>query len=395
MKKTLIKIFAPLLVVLLAVSFFGAFSASAAGQTTSQDSALVPEPAKGSNTSPLDAGQTVVAQEKAMTIITNVMAVDLSKYTIELQINSIMDGIPLANDNRKITNLMYALTPTESNDQDSVVEVYFTIENDIVTSYFIIPVDSQVITTKQYANQYEAVRGFLEKYQEVTKIDSGNLMVILNNVDLSKNFTLIKGNTKLAVLANSFFGVEQATLRWTYTVNGADYTALEISVNACGFVISVYDTRALYTIGDTSINVSKEKAIDIALENLRNYSYDMPDGSVVKDFKVSKDNIVATLVTSPVDYALQPYWDIRMPLDEVYPGNVQGVTAFIWANTGEVISYSNMAFGGTVYPDNANPSDFELQSTAPKYTLMAVMAAIIAGVIVVSAIGVMITKRNK
>ena len=391
-QKYLTKIFAPLLVVLIATSFFGAFSALVAGQTTAaQDNTLVPIPAKGSSTQPLDASQTAAAQVKAMNFIENVMSVDLSKYTIDLQISSIMDGVPLANDNRKITDLMYALTPLEGNGDEDVIKVIFTFEKDVLTSYFTSPVTSQVITNTQYANQNAAVKGFLEKYQTYTNIDSSNLIMI-DDVDLTKNSTITNENTKLVVLANSFWGIEQATLRWTYTVNGADYTALEIGVNTNGAVISVYDTRALYTIGDTSINISKEQAIDIALENLKDYSYDMFDGVVVSDFKVSRDNIVATLVTGPVDYELRPYWDLRMMLDEVYPGGVQGITAFIGANKGEVISYSNMAFGGD-YTDNTNYTDSE--PTSPNYTLTAVMVAVIVAAIAVVTIGLMTKRKRK
>ncbi|MDR0373146.1 MAG: hypothetical protein LBI79_06275 [Nitrososphaerota archaeon] len=396
MNKYLTKFFAPLLIVLLTASLFGAFSAPVVGQTTTQDNALVPEPVTGSSTSPVDAEQTAAAQEKAMSIIKNVLSVDLSKYTIELQINSIMDGIPLdkelGNEHRKITNLMYALTPKDSTGENSVIEVYFAFENGAVTSYFIMPVASQVITTTQYANQQAAVKGFLEKYQKTTNIDSSNLIAMLDKVNLSKNSTTTTENMKLDVLANSFFGVEQATLRWTYTVNGAGYTALEISVNTKGVVISVYDTRALYKIGDTSINISKEKAIDIALENLKSYSYDMPDGSVVKDFKVSKGNIVATLVTGPVGYELRPYWDIRLILDEVYPGNVQGITAFIWANTGEVISYSNMAFGS----DSTGDTNYTgSEPNSPNYTLMAVAATAIIAAVALMTVGLMIKRKHK
>jgi hypothetical protein len=339
----------------------------------------VPTPATGSNTSPLDASQTAVAQEKAMGIMKNVLSADLSKYTIELKINSIMDGSPLANDNRKITNLMYALTPIESKDENSIIEVYFAVEKDVVTNYFITPVTSQVIATTQYANQQEAAKGFLEKDQTYTTIDSGNLIAMLDNTDLSKNSTTTQGNTKF-VVSNSLFGTtEQTTLRWTHTVNGADYTTLEIGVNTKGSVISVYDTRALYTIGDTSINISKEQAIDIALENLKDYSYDMFDGAVVSDFKMPRDNIVASLVTGPVDYELRPYWDLRMMLDEVYPGNVQGITAFIGANTGEVISYSNIALGSdlagaqtnstiTIKPDGSVEGTDQIQREGNVYT---------------------------
>jgi hypothetical protein len=114
----------------------------------------------------------------------------------------------------------------------------------------------------------------------------------------------------------------------------------------------------------------------------------------VKDFKVSRENIVATLVTASVDYELRPYWDIRMVLDEVYPGNVQGITAFIWANTGEVISYSNMAFGGTVDTDNNN-STAGSESTSPNYTLAIVIATVTVAAVAVAALVVVTKKRHK
>ena len=395
-QKYLTKIFAPLLVVLIATSFFGAFSAPVAGQTTApQNNTLVPIPAKGPSTQPLDAGQTAAAQDKAMNFIENVMSVDLSKYTIDLQISSIMDGVPLANDNRKITDLMYALTPLEGNGDEDVIEVIFTFEKDVLTSYFTMPVTSQVITNTQYANQNAAVKGFLEKYQTYTNIDSTNLITMLDDVDLTKNSTITNENTKLVVLANSFWGIEQATLRWTYTVNGADYTALEISVNTGGFVRAVYDTRALYTIGDTSVNISMEQAVDIAIENLQSYSYEMPDGSIVQNFKVNRDAAMAELGVIPVDYELRPYWDIRMYLDEVYPGNVFGITAFIWANTGEIISYSNMATGGTYNIDDINVSGTASPSSSPDNTIAIVVAAVVAVAVAALAIGLVVKKRHR
>ena len=148
----------------------------------------------------------------------------------------------------------------------------------------------------------------------------------------------------------------------------------------------------LYTIGDTSVNVSMEQAVDIAIEEfIDSYSYRMPDGSIVQDFKANRDATMAKLVVVPVDYVLRPYWDVRMYLDEVYPGNVFGLTAYIWANTGEIISCSNMAFGGD-YTDNTNYIDSE--PTSPDYTLTAVMAAVIAVAIVIMAIGLMKRKRK-
>ena len=371
MQKHLTKNFTPLLaVVLLVGSLFGAVLSPATGQTTT----------------------TTAVQDKAIDIIENVLSVDLSKYSLELKIAS-LDGMPLSNSDRKLTNLIYTLTPLENNNGNSAVAIFFMVEKDVVINYFVGLESPQAITTTQYANQYEAAKGFLEKYQTHTNIDSKNLMLMLEGVDLTKNATITKENTKLILSTNSFFG-EQTTLRWTHTVNGADYTALEISINAAGFVRAMYDTRALYTIGDTTINISKENAIDIAVENLSSYSYAMPDGSVVTDFKVSKENVEAVLATTPVDYELRPYWDIRMMLDEVYPGNVYGITAFVWASTGEVFSYSNIAIGGVVnLADSANHADSG--SSLDYAFVFVVTAAVIAAVLITMVVGVVVKKRHK
>jgi hypothetical protein len=399
MKQHLSKIFAPLLVVLFALSFL-AFSAPIVHQTVAaQDALLTPEPPKGPKPT-LDPSQTAAAQEKAIAIIQNVMMVDLSKYALELKSNSIMDGIPLSNVSRKITNLRYALTPKEGNgNEHNVIEVCFAFEKDKVTQYFITPFDAQIITTTQYTNHHDAVVGFLEKYQQNTHIDSNNLKAMLNNVDLSTNSTTIKENTKLVVATNSFWGTDQTQLIWTYTVNGADYTKLEISVNTDGFVRSVYDTRALYTIGDTSVNISMKQAVEIAIDNLQFYSYKMPDGSVVKDFKANKNATLPELLVLPVDYELRPYWSVSMYLDEVYPGGVFGIKAFIWADTGEIISYTNMATSTISTEGTYANEDHHVSGTGSPVSsgnvLVFVIVAVVAVAVAALTIGLVVKKRHR
>ncbi|MDR2202924.1 MAG: hypothetical protein LBE76_01185 [Nitrososphaerota archaeon] len=389
MKKCLIKIFTSLFVVLFVVSFFGTIQVPIVNQTvTAQENFLAPKPPTGPNTPPLDPSQTIAAQEKALNIIQNVIQTDLSKYNLELKINSIMDGLPLSDIDRKITNLMYALTPIESNDnENSVIEIAFTFEKNVLTSYFITPIDTQNISTTQHANCRDAIASFLEKYQQNTNIDSNNLITMLNNVNLSKNSTTTQKNTKFDILVSTFWGAEQTQLKWTHTINGADYTKLEISVNADNIIISVYDTRALYTIGDASVNISKEQAIDIALGNLKYYSYALFDGEVVTDFKVSRSNVVAKLVTSPVGYELRPYWDVKMMLDEVYPGNVHGIAVGIWANTGEFTAYSNMAYGGYDVDDDV--------SDAGSYDYLIVFVVVVIVVVAVVALAFGLTTKKK
>jgi hypothetical protein len=229
-----------------------------------------------------------------------------------------------------------------------------------------------------------------------TKIDSSNLIAMLNNVDITKDSTVTKENTKLTITNSYLLGRNQIVFSWVQVINGVESrigTSLEFDTD--GNFISLGDSRTLYTLGDMSVNISEKQAIDIALENLKHYSYDMYEGEVVKDFKVSRNNIVATLVTASVDYELRPYWDVRMTIDKVYPGNVHGITAFIWANTGEIISYSNMAYGGTYNVDGSvGFSDTELASSSDN-TLVIVVATIVVVIVVALAIGLVVKKKHR
>jgi hypothetical protein len=385
-QKKLSKIFVPLLVVLIASSFFGTISTLVTGQTTAtQDNTLIPTPKQESSTQPLDTSQTAAVQDKAMNFIKNVMSVDLSKYAIELENSDIMAGVPLANDNRKITTLRYALTPLEASYEKDIISISFIFEKDVLRYYYTLPL-AEVVTNMQYVDRNAALKGFLENYQIYTNIDSTNLITMLDDVDLTQNSIVTKENIRLVVLGTD--------LSWTYTVNGLDYTKLEIGVIG-GFVRSVRDTRGLYTIGDTSVNISMEQAVDIAMKNLSTYSYKMPDGSIVHNFKTNRDATMPKLVVGPFDYVLRPYWDIRIYLDEVYPGNVFSITAFIWANTGEVISYSNMATGGTSDIDDINVSGTGSTSSSPDNTSAIVVVAVVAVAVVTLAMGLVAKKSHR
>jgi len=381
MKKRLISFFVPLFVVLLVASFFG----SNIGQVISQDNFSPPTPANPTSAPSLVPDQ-IVAQDKAMDFMKNMIPVDLSKYTISIKSNSIMYGVPLANDDRIIINILYKLTSP-----DSDLEIGFAFEKGIMTSCGVYPLRGQIISNSHFDTSLNAVQDFFERYQTYIKIDSSNLIAMLDNVDITKNTTIITENIKFTT-NRSGFGGDQVSFIWREMINGVELRSM------IGFVFDMdgnfrglTDSRLLYTLGDMSVKVSKEQAIDIALENLKYYSYEMFDGVVVKDFKVSRENIVATLSTTSVDYELRPYWDIRMILDEVCPGNVHGITVFIWANTGEVISYSNMAFGGINYSDAYNPPGSE--PTPFNYVLMAVAAIVVVALVAVATI-VLITKRK-
>lgn len=369
MKKYLTKTYTLLLIALFTVSL-GALPATYAEQTTAKDQAL--------------------------TFIENALPVDLSKYTVNLTSHSTLAGVPIAgaieqNSTRVIDMVQYTLHSNQS-----TIDVICNIEKNAMVFCQVYEKEGEIINDKQHTNPRDAVASFLEGYQTYTKIDSTNLIGMLDNVDTTKNSTTTIGNTKLTVSNAVWAGEEITFFNWANTINGADYTSLQISLKKNGVIDTLLDNRAIYTIGDTSINISKEQAIDIALKNLHSYSYNMSDQYIVSDFNVTEGMITAKLATSPVNYTLRPYWDIRMPLNQTYPGNVQGITVFIWANTGEIISYSNIAFGSvdtetsnheaTLSPEVANLASLDTSL---------VIAIALAAIVLAAASLVIMKKRKK
>jgi len=332
-------------------------------------------------------------QEKAMDFMEKILPsnIDLSKYTITLKIDSTLLDVPRP-EWYNVEDVSYSLTS-----ENSELSLVVYIERGVITGCNMYLLKGQAITNKPYADLYDAATSFLEVYQSYTTIDSNNLIQMLDNVDLTKNSTIIQENTRLTINLHALGSEHYINFKWETIINGAAYTKLDVTFDDNGLLRSVIDTRKLYTIGDTSVNISMEQAIDIAIEGLKSYSYEMPDGSIVANFKVQRDNVFATLETAHFDYELRPYWDVRLYLDEVYPGNVFGISAFIWANTGEIIEYGNMATGGTYYPDNTidntNPTDNAIVST-PNSNML-IIGVTVGVIIAIIATSILVAKKKQ
>jgi len=227
------------------------------------------------------AGQTI-NQEKAMDFMEKVLSrnIDISKYTITLKIDTTLIDVPRP-EWYKVEDLSYSLSS-----ENSELTLSFSIENGVITGCGLYLLEGQAITSKPYTDLYDAVTDFLKAYQSYTTIDSNNLIQMLDNVDLTKNSTITQENTKLTIDSRVFGEDYFTNFKWENMINGVAYTKLDITFYDNGLLYSVIDTRKLYTIGDTSINVSMEQAIDIAIEGLQSYSYTVSGGSIVTDFKV-------------------------------------------------------------------------------------------------------------
>jgi hypothetical protein len=120
--------------------------------------------------------------------------------------------------------------------------------------------------------------------------------------------------------------------------------------------------------------VSSEEAVAKALKALRMFSYDVSSCSVSKFYIAQVENAISTSLCyvesgSEDGFILRPSWWVGIGFDRHYPGQVTGVTARIWADTGEVSSVSPMVFSGgsAIYePDDTTVPDIEVLSPENK-----------------------------
>lgn len=346
------------------------------------------------------------AQDKALAFIENVLPFDSTQYNITLR----NYGVPKLPDlgstqpnNAKQELLTYAL---ES--KDSTVDVICTIQDNVLSYCHVYVLKGPVIGDRPYSNVTDAATSFLQKYQSYSSIDSTEMIAMLSNVDPTKNATITSGNLKLTVthmdLTGTAFG-DSIIFRWVQTFNGCDYLSVEMGFSD-GVFSGISDRRAIYPIGDTSVNISKEQAIKIAMDAIKNYSYRMSDDWVVTGFNVTEDKTVAVLQTQTKESnVLYPIWTVTLPLNGTWPGSVTELLVQIWAGTGEVHLVHHQAYGGSDFLSDYS-SDSELTTTSPspqssntnKAPMDLGMVAVIAVAIVAIAavtITLIVKKRSK
>ena len=185
------------------------------------------------------------AENIALDFTQNVLPVDMLQYTAVLTKYT---------QRRAQEDVTLALGSNQSD-----VEVIYIIENDVITGIIFNVKRGSVIADRPYDDFGAYVKGFLEKYQIFTGIDSPEMVNMLADVDLTQNSASKTGNTTLVISNRDLAGSlgHHTSLVWSYVVNGCKYPGLSIGFD--DFVFSgLNDKRSIYEIGDTAVNVSQE-----------------------------------------------------------------------------------------------------------------------------------------
>ncbi len=298
----------------------------------------------------------LTAPEKVLTILEEVVGLDMAKYSTELDFYAqapflYFDVLPQE-------DVKYILDSNESK-----LEVICAFADQKLRSLNIYINDGLPITNQPVTIPLEMAKDFLDKYPAYSEASYYSTMrSMLDSIEANKNTTKAVGDIKLEVTVTA----NRTDFRWNYCFNGLEATSKSVVLNfKDGFLKYFIDTWSLYNLGSTDLIVSEEEAIEIAMNAAENYSWNVSMGGDNPPVTVTEFNIVGVFETelslgnfptknesrggNPL--TLYPGWHVKLYFDKLYPGNVYGLSIGIWADTGEVNDISTL-MSALGYPDD-------------------------------------------
>ena len=268
---------------------------------------------------------------EAKTLIQDVLQIDTSNYQMTLlsdtvQVRTDLDGI--------VEEIMqYSLVNTASR-----FDLTLRFRNGHFSLFQINQLEGApnfplVYTEPQPTDVVQACQGLLERYESAFN-DSYmaqivSLMASANDLTTDQTFE----NTKLQL--SSYDGDADVSLM--YTNNGTDFQAKSINLVYTNNALTEFsDDWFLYKVGSTQINISQAQAVQIAMNAVKNYSWNA-NGTQVSNFQVLNSPVSAELYPKPRtdNLTLYPYWYVTLHLDKTYPGGVSEIGVGVWADTAQ------------------------------------------------------------
>jgi len=295
------------------------------------------------------------ASEKAQDFLTEVVEIDLTKYNVTLKDDFIRYPSNLGGLSEE--RVTYTLESNES----KIDVIYVFVDGTLANVNFYLLNGAPAYSLSKPANDLDATKGIFQRFQAYSDVTYPAAMSHL--LDLATptedEITLTSDNIKL----DAAIGSNNLTVNLIYSANGVDYRNKGVIFEFKNGNLRFFSNGwSIYTIGIAVLNVTQEKAIQIAREAApKNISYEMQlwNGTVIE---VSNITIVDSpvgaevLIGSREPLTLYPYWHISLYFDKVYPGDVFGYDVYLWADTGEVISSQPKLFMGNLPETNNDAS---------------------------------------
>jgi len=327
--KTLFALFIVAIVLLAAMSYyqFSSFNNLSNKYNALQENYLA---IKAQNQELLLSNTTDNAAE-AKTIIQDVLQIDTSKYQMTLtsdtvRVNTGLDGVVEETMEYSLVNTasQFDLTLRFRDGHFSLFQI------SQLEGYPSFPL---VYTIPQPTDVIQACQGLLGRYEAAfndSYMGQVNALMASAN-DLTTDQTL--GNTNLQISSHN--GAADITL--IYDANGTSFQAKSINLVYDNYALTQFsDDWFLYKIGSTLVNVTQAQAVQIAMNAVKTYSYNM-NGTRVSNFQVLSSPVSAEFYPKPRtdDLTLFPYWYVTLHLGKTYPGGVNEIGVGVWADTGE------------------------------------------------------------
>ena len=304
----------------------------------------------------------LTATQKSLNILHEVFGINLEEYTITTHETN--PEFPwLGDDIEDVSCLLI------SGERKLFINFFFTNGN--LQNLYVFE-NNGVSELKLAANNIASAHAFLETYEQYSsKPLFGELSVSLNNIVANKNETIQLDDKILEV---TVYGNDELVLRWCYSVYGATsyYNKVVALSFTNGTLMTFTNKWDLYPIGSTEVNLTKEQAIEIALEAVKNNNWTMTLNDDV--FDPARFNALRSISWVSLGFVnsqeadnprpgneltLYPVWQIGVVFNEFF-GYLYGAEVDIWADTQEIRSikeeHSYFAAWLKDNPPNPDPS---------------------------------------
>jgi hypothetical protein len=284
----------------------------------------------------------ITASQKGLNILQTVFGLNLEEYAITTNENNF--EFSWLGDTL-IEDVTCDLTSAENK-----LFINFFFANGNLQSLYVFE-NQGVSELKQAPTNLASAQTFLNTYQKYsTNPLFEELRASLNNIEANKNYTKTTNDKVLEV--TGYDHLNRTEFKWYYTANGATapYTKVVALSFTDGYLSSFTDKWDFYPIATTEVTLSREAAIEIALETAKHHNWTMQIGAEVFDpirFNPVQSvswvslNFVGSLEAdnprSENVLELYPVWSVGVVFNEVF-GELYGAEVAIWADTHEIRS---------------------------------------------------------
>jgi hypothetical protein len=280
--------------------------------------------------------------EKSLRFIREVVQIDVARYQLTLVSHTLEDRADMGGTEEIVK---YALTSS-----DSKIDLVLRFRNNHFSLFQLsilegFPPSAPIQVQSTLTDILKVSKGLVERYKSGT---SEPYLEEISRLLASANETTNEqtlGNTKLRMTING----DNAEVLLMYTANGVDFSTKSLRIVFQKHALQeLSDDWFLYEVGSTQINVSREQAIQIARNAVKDFEWNA-NGVQVSNFGVLNDPVSALFFPHPKTepLTLVPYWYVTLYLDREYPGGVSSLAVGVWADTGEVANIQALGVQGT------------------------------------------------